>query len=123
MEDEVECFAKIALDDSKTWLWETGLAFFQGRVKLRGWSVGTCLRGIKVIGTQRSPHGGIASPNAFKWTCLLMDPQERTQVSLPLVAGLLRSWILIEEVNRGMEKFRDPARSPRFGRCLRPCVC
>ena len=26
MEDEVECFAKIALDDSKTWLWETGLA-------------------------------------------------------------------------------------------------
>ena len=30
MEDEVECFAKIALDDSKTWLWETGLAFLPG---------------------------------------------------------------------------------------------
>ena len=26
MEDEVECFAKTALDDSKTWLWATGLA-------------------------------------------------------------------------------------------------
>ena len=32
MEDEVECFAKIALDDSKTSLWETGLASLPGGV-------------------------------------------------------------------------------------------
>ena len=96
---------------------------FQGRVKLRGWSVGTCPSGIKVIGSQRTPQGGIATPKAFKGTCPLMDPQEGTRVSLPLVAGLLRSWILIEEVNRGMEKFRDPARDPRFGQSMWPCVC
>ena len=33
---------------------------FHKRVKLRGWSVGTCLRGIEVIGSQRTPPSGIA---------------------------------------------------------------
>ena len=34
MKDEVERFAKIALDDSKTWLWESGLAFFPGECQV-----------------------------------------------------------------------------------------